>query len=129
MRGPIGSLQVVVLSGNCGPCCHQKNTTQHDNEDDHLANSDLLNILDGLVEKARSRGLEKLDEHRAKTLAVSLQGGTSQAHRAANVDNALPPLRLIIQLQPEPGAQTSEYISDPLKVAAHHAKPLRGLEV
>ena len=87
---------------------------------------DLIQILNGIVEKATCRGNEKMEAQRIRKLAIRLQGGAGQAHKAANVDkNALPPLRLIIE--PEHGLQNSEFISDPLKVAEHHAKPWKAV--
>ena len=90
-------------------------------EECHEVGLDLLKALDECVDKARCRGKEKLEEQKAKTLAISLQGGAGKAHKAVNVDNALPPLRLIIQ--PDLEEQRVEYISSPLEVAKFYAKP------
>ena len=67
--------------------------------------------------------MEKLNESKAKVLANSLVGGAGKAHRAANFDNALPPLRLVLQRKSEDEAL--ECVSDPRSVAELHAKPCR----
>ena len=64
-----------------------------------------------------------MDERRATTLASDLQGGAGRAHKAANVDNALPPLRLVIQ--PAAENKTTEYVSELLQVAKFDAEPRR----
>ena len=48
--------------------------------------------LDTLVTKAQTRGLGKMEEQRAKRLAISRHGGAGKAHKAANVETAIPPL-------------------------------------
>ena len=62
-----------------------------------------------------------MEEQRAQALATSLLGGVGQAHRAANVDNALPPFTLVIPPTPDKG--TTEFISDPIKVVEFYAAP------
>ena len=42
---------------------------------------DLLKALDECVDKARCRGKKKLEEQKAETLAMSLQGGAGKAHK------------------------------------------------
>ena len=59
---------------------------------------DLFVLLDDTVASARQRGFQKLREQQTEFLARSLQGGAVQAHRMANVDNALPALRLTIPI-------------------------------
>ena len=56
----------------------------------------LLTLLEAHVDRARERGLETPGEMQAKRLAERLVGGAGLAHRAVNVDNALPPLRLVM---------------------------------
>ena len=89
--------------------------TSNETEERNETGLDLLKALDECVDKARCRGKEQLEEQKAKTLAISLQGGASKAHKAVNVDNALPPLRLTIQ--PNSEEQRVEYISSPVEVA------------
>ena len=71
--------------------------------------------LDTLVAKAQTRGLEKMEEQRANSLAISLQGGAGKAHKAANVENALPPLRLVIP--PTEEHQNTEFVTIPIVAA------------
>ena len=54
--------------------------------------TDLLKLLDDAVTQARERGISKLNDHLANELANNLRGGSGKAHKAANIDNALPPL-------------------------------------
>ena len=50
----------------------------------------------------------------------ALDGGAGQAHKVANKANALPELRLIFKETTEQG---SEFVTDPYRVAMHHAAP------
>jgi len=86
-----------------------------------LANSDLLAILDETVELARTRGVEQLNAMLAKNLAFSLRGGAGKAHRAANVDNSLPPLRLVLERKCEDDRKI--FVTDPRQVTALQAEP------
>ena len=83
--------------------------------------STALSLLNETVERASKRGLEKLQEQKAEQLARGLRGGAGVAHKMANVDTALPPLRLILEIEDESGEKKFE--ADPLKVAEHHAQP------
>ena len=74
----------------------------NDTKDENIGN-DLAKILDEIVAKAKARGFEKMEEQRAKVSATILLGGAGQAHKAASVDNALPPLRLVIPPIPDKG--------------------------
>ena len=58
---------------------------------------DVLTLLNDAVERAGKRGFGKLQEQKAEQLARSLRGGAGLAHKMANVDNALPTLRLVIE--------------------------------
>ena len=73
-------VQPHLLSGGQGGNAGEQKDTQ--DKGDPFANSDLYELLNATVERARQRGLEKLDEMKAKALAISLQAGAGQAHRA-----------------------------------------------
>ena len=81
----------------------------------------LVKLLNATVGKARKRGRDELAEQRAKHLAESLLGGAGTAHKMANADNLLLPLRLVIRSENEEGE--THYINDPLEVTKHYAAP------
>ena len=83
--------------------------------------SDVLTLLNAAVAKARKNGREKLAEQRAEYLAKCLIGGAGKAHKMANADNLLPPLRLVIKATNQEGKIC--FINDPLAVAKHYAAP------
>ena len=86
----------LLTGGQVGSASERKDTQD---EDDPFAKSEIRELLNATVERARQRGLEKLDDMKAKTLAISLQAGAGQAHRAVNLDNALPHLRLVVETE------------------------------
>ena len=59
--------------------------------------TDVLALLNATVAQARKRGRTKLAEQRATHLANCLTGGAGKAHKMANADNLLPPLRLVVE--------------------------------
>ena len=117
-------VQPHLLSGGQGGNAGEHKDTQ--DKDDPFATSDLHELLNATVERARQRGIEKLDDMKAKALAISLQAGAGQAHRAVNLDNALPPLRLVVESETKhsEGKNEKSFIADPQEVAKHHATPL-----
>ena len=82
---------------------------------------EVLTLLNETVERASKRGLEKLQEQKAEQLTRSLRCGAGLAHKMANIDNALPPLRLVIEGEDENGEKKFE--ADPQKVAEHDSEP------
>ena len=54
-------------------------------------------------------------------MAINLQGGAGKAHKAANVENALPPLRLVIP--PTEENKSTEFVTNPLEVAKFYTEP------
>ena len=83
--------------------------------------SDVLTLLGSAVAQARKRGREKLAEQRADYFAKCLIGGAGKAHKMANADNLLLPLRLVIKCKDEEGINC--FINEPLAVAKHYAAP------
>ena len=79
----------------------------------------VLTLLNETVERASKRGLEKLQEQKAEQLARSIRGGAGLAHKMANIDKALPPLRLVIEGKDENGEKKFE--ADPQNLAEHYA--------
>ena len=73
--------------------------------------------------RAKRKGMHKINEAAAEPLARDLQGGAGAAHRIANADNALPPLRLTLVETNKEGVK--KFIVDPIEVAKAHAKPWR----
>ena len=62
-------MQPHLLSGGQGGIASERNGTQYNV--DPFANSDLYELLNATVERACQRGLEKLDEMKAKALSLS----------------------------------------------------------
>ena len=85
-----------LTRGQVGSASERKDTQD---EDDPFAKSEIHELLNATAERARQRGLEKLDDMKTEALAISLQAGAGQAHRAVNLDNALPPLRLVVETE------------------------------
>ena len=56
-----------------------------------------MNLMGSIIAQAKKRGKEKLATQRAEHLAKCLLGGAGKAHKMANADNLLPPLRLFIK--------------------------------
>ena len=86
-----------------------------------LDECDALALLDKAVTLARQRGRDKLAKQRAEYLAKCLIGGAGKAHKIANVDNLLPPLRLVVKSNDAEGKVC--FINDPLDIAKHYAEP------
>ena len=87
---------------------------------DHYDSTDALRLIQGACDSALARGRPLTREAADAALAKSLQGSAGRAHRAANVDNALPPLLLVMT---EGKGADKKLITDPRKVAEAHAKP------
>ena len=81
----------------------------------------MLSLLGTAVAQARKRGREKLVEQRAEYLARCLLGGASKAHKMANADNLLPPLRLVGKSKDKEGQV--HFINYPLEIAKHYSNP------
>ena len=83
----------------------------------------LMKLFERTVNKARKKGKDKLAAQRANHLAQCLSGGAGQAHKMANADNLLPPLRLVLETKDKGNKQ---FVNKPLEVAKHYAEPWRG---
>ena len=85
--------------------------------------TDLFKLLGDTIAQARKSGRAKLDKQRAEYLAKCLLGGAGKAHKMANSDNLLPPLRLTIKEKDAEGKM--QFINDPLEVTKFYAAPWR----
>ena len=80
----------------------------------------LLRRIFELGSKALSEGRDRSKRASQEWILRALDGGAGQAHKVANKANALPELRLIFKETTEQG---SEFVTDPYRVAMHHAAP------
>ena len=80
----------------------------------------MLRLLRKAINVCKDRGHANTSESYLKQLSLDLQGGASRAHKRANFDNALPPIRLCIA---EGDGVDKHWINDPVEVVAWHARP------
>ena len=89
-----------------------------------VCTANIFKLLDSHAAQAKRKGLDKINAA-ADKLARDLQGGAGAAHRTANADNALPPLRVTLAETSKAGSST--FIVDPINVAKTHAEPWQKL--
>ena len=80
----------------------------------------ILEILNTTVAKAIKDGKANAREAHEEFIAKALVGGAGMAHKLANVDSELPPLRLVFKKEKE---GTTHFITAPIEVAMLHSEP------
>ena len=103
-RGKLyGEVNLAIVSAANGVCFDPK---------------DVLALLGKLGDREKAEDSRRAKDAFLRWIKRSMAGGGGAIQRRANAANALPPLSLVIKK-----GETNEYVTDPIRVAAHHTEP------